>query len=963
MKLKFIGAFILALYLLSFQFSFSQQINIPEIVVKQYVLPNGLTVILNEDHTKPQIFGEIVVKAGSKNDPTDATGLAHYQEHMLFKGTEELGTTNWTLEKPHIQRIFALYDELGKTTVDSSRKRIQNQINEESVKANEFAIPNELDKVIKMMGGTNLNANTSYDRTVYFNAFPSGQLEKWLELYSHRFISPVFRSFQAELEVVYEEKNLYSDMFQMNLLESFQSKIFMNHPYGRPIIGTIDHLKNPSLNKMYDFFKTYYVPNNMALILSGDFKIEEVIPLIESKFGKWVSRPIPQMTEFKEDTFKGRVFYEAKLSPIKLALLGYMTVPNGHPDEIALNICHKILSNQNQTGLLDKLSLDNKLLAAVMISMQMNDYGVGIMLIIPKFIGQSLDNAEKIVLEQLEKVKKGDFEDWMIESIKNEMYKNFELEMESIEGKTTSFAEIFANKKDINDYLKYPEKLKTITREDIIRVANKYYGQNYIAFYSKMGSMKKEKIQKPGFKPVISNLNAQSEFTNRLNEIPFKTPSIVFVDFKNDITAFDLPDNVKLYYTTNPKNDIFEMTVRYGIGNLRSPQLKYAAQMMDLAGADSLDVKMVKEEFSKIGCTVSIYSDDSYLSVNLEGIESNLEQALKMLNRVISNPVLEQSKLKILIDGEKTARKMESSEPDNVADALFDFVKYKNKSAYIDRLSMKELNKLKATDLVKTFKDATLFQAEIHYIGTLNVLETATLISNNLKFSKNPIISESPVMQEVEKYSENTVFLTDKKKAIQSKIYLLANGDPYDITREPYIEAFNMYFSGDFSGLVLQEIREYRSLAYGAGARYTIPPLANKNSIFYGYVGTQADKTLEALQVFDTLIHFMPQKPERMDMIKEYLIQSSLASKPDFRNLSMTIINWKNRGYSEDPLKSKLTVYKNMEFRDITKFYIDNIKPKPLVIAIVGNTKQIDLKGLEKYGKIIVVKEKDLFRK
>ena len=955
--------FALILVIAGCNFSFSQQPSNPQIAIKQFVLSNGLTVILNEDHTKPQVFGVVVTKAGAKNDPADATGLAHYQEHMLFKGTQTLGTTNWDAERPHIEKIFNLYEELSKTTVDSLRKKIQKQINEESVKANEYAIPNELDKIIKLMGGTYLNANTDYDRTVYFNAFPAGQIEKWLELYSERFINPVFRSFQAELEVVYEEKNLYSDMFQMNLLESFQSKFFKVHPYGRPIVGTINHLKNPSLNKMFDFFKTYYVPNNMALILSGDFKTEEVIPLIEAKFGKWQSKPVPVLPVFKEDSFKGREFFEAKMSPIKLEILGFRTVPNGDQDEIALQICNKILSNENQTGLLDKLSMDNKLIAAVNFPMEMNDYGASVFFIVPKIVGQSLESAEKLVLTELDKLKKGEFEDWMVEAFKNELYRNFELKMESIEGKATTFAEIFAQNISIDDYLSYPEKIKRITKEDIIRVANKYYGNNYLAFYSKMGSPKKEKIDKPGYKPVISNMNAKSAFAEKLENIQAKTPEIKYIDFQNDIVQKDILPKERLFYVKNPKNDIFSLTIKFGIGNTGLPMLKYASQMMNYAGSEGKDVKKLKEEFSKIGCTYSISSDESYLVIYLEGIESNINPAIALINELINKPILDQKKLKILIEGEKANRKMESSEPDNVADALFDYVRYQNKSSYIDRLTMKELQKLKAEDLIKTYKEALTYQVDFHYCGTIDPSVLIELFRKNIQLAPELKNSNSPVVVDLQNYNENIVYLVDKKKAIQSKIYLFANGENYDKQNDPFIDAFNLYFGGDFSGLVLQEIREYRSLAYGAGARYTIPLLAGKKTSFYGYVGTQADKTLEALDVFDTLIHHMPEKPERMEMIREYLVQSRLASKPDFRELSQTVESWKYRGYIEDPLKMKLPAYQSLNFSNITSFYHLNIEKKPLVIAIVGDKSRIDMKSLARYGKIIELKEKSLFKK
>ncbi len=399
--------------------------------IEEYKLENGLTVYLNEDHNTPEVFGMVVTKAGAKNDPADATGMAHYQEHILFKGTTKLGTTNWEKEKVHIDKIFELYDKLGKTTDEEERKTIQKLINEESVKANEYAIPNEFSNVLNSMGSKNINAGTGPDQTVFYNSFPPNQIEKWLELNAHRMKEPVFRGFQSELEVVYEEKNMYSDQFMSNLIEKFQKNFFKNHPYGQQtIIGTIDDLKNPSLTKMYEFFKNYYVANNMALILSGNFDSETVKPLIDKTFGKLESGNVPEPKVWEEEPFDGREFVEAKLSPIKLGLLGFRTVPKGHPDKIALDIAQNILSNYNQSGLLDKLSIDNKLMFAGVIPLPYNDHGATLVFFVPKIVGQKLISAEELVLEQLQNLKTGNFDDWKVEAAKKDLYVEFQQSIE-----------------------------------------------------------------------------------------------------------------------------------------------------------------------------------------------------------------------------------------------------------------------------------------------------------------------------------------------------------------------------------------------------------------------------------------------------------------------------------------------------------------------------------------------------
>jgi len=931
--------------------------------VKQYQLDNGLTVILNEDHSRPEVFGVVVVKAGSKNDPADATGMAHYQEHMLFKGTGALGTTNWELEKPHIEAIFRLYDELGATRDEAARQAIQQKINEESLKANEYAIPNELSNVIKAMGGTQLNANTGPDRTVYFNAFPSNQLEKWLELYSHRFMDPVFRGFQSELEVVYEEKNLYSDMFQFSLIEEFNKNAFRNHPYGQQsMIGTLEDLKNPSLTKMYDFFKTYYVANNMALVLSGDFNTEEVMPLIREKFGRLSSGQVPAMKKFPEQPFNGRELVEKRLSPIKIALLGFRTVPNGHPDEIALEVCNGILFNNNETGLLNTLAIDNKLLASIVLPMTYNDYGLSIMFIVPKIVGQSLEDAEKLVMTEVRKLANGEFDESLIDVVKNQLYVQYQKNLESLQNRAVLLAENFGQDKSLDAFLAYPELVRKVTKADVLRVAKTYYGDNYLAFFSKMGISKKDKIEKPGYKPVISNTDARSEFVKKLESMPVAEPRVKFIDFNTDLYSGLIRQGVMLYHVTNPLNDIFSLEIIFGAGDHQIPLLKYAASLMGYSGVEGFKVSEFKKEFAKIGCTYSISSDESYTTLMLEGLESNLPQALKLVNLLVTRPELEKDKLDIIMQAEKTNRKVERSEPDNVSEALFQYVRLGEQSPYLDRLSMKEIGELQADSLVAAFINATGYACEIHFSGKTSPADLSKIILSEITFNQNLEKGTSPYIPETKKYLENTVFFTDKKKAVQSKIYLYANGPEFNKELQPAMEAFNLYFGGDFSGLVLQEIREYRSLAYGAGAGFSIPLLAGKPADFTGYVGTQADKTSEALNVFTDLIRKMPGKTERMDMIKQYLALSALTKRPGFRNLSQTVVKWKQLGYTEDPLKFKMEKYQSLRFEDIISFYRNYLENKAVAYSIVGNPKKISPEVIQPFGKVIRIKEDKLFR-
>jgi len=463
--------------------------------IQKFVLDNGLTVILNPDPNAVGVYGAVAIKAGSKNDPADATGMAHYLEHLLFKGTTELGTTDYAKEKPFLDSIIYYYDLLGQTKDEAQRKNIQKLINRQSVQAAKYANPTEFDKLIKSIGGTELNAFTANDMTVYHNAFPGEQIEKWLELYAHRLQNPVFRSFQSELEVVYEEKNRGMDSPFNKVFEEIQSQIFKSHPYGtQSTIGTVEHLKNPSLTKMYKYFNDYYVANNMGLIISGNFDVAVAERVIRDKFSKLRSAPVPQFPNYPQSKFDKKEVIEVKYTPIKASILGYKTFGNRHQDELALQVANSILSNGSQTGLLDKLQLDGKIMGAGITDLMYNDDGAAIIFVIPKLLGQSFDEAESLVFAELEKLKKGEFSDTMLTIIKQETANNIKKMLENEHSRCMSLVSLFSQGATWEDFLQDINKINQITREDIIKVANKYYIDNYLTYRSSTGFPKKETL-------------------------------------------------------------------------------------------------------------------------------------------------------------------------------------------------------------------------------------------------------------------------------------------------------------------------------------------------------------------------------------------------------------------------------------------------------------------------------------
>ncbi len=939
--------------------------------IKEFKLANGLTVILNEDNRLPSIFGAVAVKGGSARDSEDATGVAHYFEHILFKGTDEIGTINYAKEKIYLDSIADEYENLAKTKDDEERKKVQKRINSLSLKAAEYAIPNELDKLLEDMGSKHINAGTGFESIVYFNSFPSHQIEKWLELYSHRFVNPVYRLFQSELETVFEEYNMYKDNPFGNALEEYQKAVFGNHPYGRPIIGYPDHIKNPSLKKMDEYFKTYYVANNMALILSGDFNSEEIIPIIKEKFGTWRKGETIAELECNFADFDGRELTKKKLTPIRAGTISYRIPGNGHEDELIFSLMNQIFSNSASTGLLDKLMNDNKLMAAGAFPFQLNEAGVNVFYFIPKLIGQSFKKAEELIKVEIEKVKKGEFDDDILEMIKNNNVKDFQYSLESPEDFFGTFIYLFTQNKTADYLNNYEKNIRAITKKDIVRIANKYFGDNYHVFYSKMGFPKKNKIKKPDFEPIKpKNSEAKSEYVKKMEKIKTKGFEPQFLEFGydenkaiegKDITISKINDLSHFYYTKNPLNNIFSLELKFGIGNYKDKYLEYLPIYFDLIGTDSLTNEEFNKELQKISADFNLSTSDNYLNIEVTGFEKDFDEILKLVNEKLRTPKADDTKLSKILQAEKMGRKAEKTDYSTISSALKDFVLYKENSDYLSRMTLKEVKEITSDNLLNSLKEALKYEVYINYIGKKSMKEVKEKINTHFALIDVKKKTESPIYKERIVHNEPVIYFLNEKNAIQTKNYFFVEGKPVNTAKEIAIsKAFNEYIGGSMSSIIFQEIREFRSLAYSAGGRYRLPFYKDKNACFLGFVGTQADKTIEAVQEMKKIIKKMPQKPNRLDKIKNKYSQSINVDRPFFRNYFYPIWLLDIKGYKDDPREEYLKYFENMKFEEIIKFYETHIANSNLIITIVGDKREIDMEELNKIGKVVEVDKKDI---
>ena len=955
--------------------------------LQEYKLENGLTVFLWEDKEATDVHGRVVCRAGAVDEPSDYSGLAHYLEHMLFKGTDKIGAIDWAKEKPLYEQIIALYNEFNAETDEAKRLELIKKINEVSLEAAQYGATDDFSNLTEGYGGANLNAFTSYDLTAYFNSFPASALEKWLELNSERLLNPVFRSFQAELENVYEEFNMYQDELGTHQRQFLFGNIYKGTPYERDVIGYQHHLKNPSLSKLIEFFETWYVPNNMCLMLVGNFDAESAKPLIAEKFGRLQPKEIPARAKFEDTQFVGNEKFKAKLGYSPMVYWVYPGVKKGSKDELALSVAFNLLNNSHSTGLLDKLMLDNTLSTAYVSLDSRREAGRIMVVGVPYYDVQqrtfeTFAQTQRYITKEIDKLRnENTIPDWLFNSVIAQLLQSYTTQFESTDAKVNMVTYSFAYGEGIDAYLNENEAIKAITKADVVRVINQYLPADakHMTLEITEGDPKKNKLAKPAIKPLNPPKGVETPYAKEFKAIPVTPQVEVFNNFA-DVTERELYKNVKLFYAPNTENNVFSLTLKYGVGTHELPKLEYAASLMNTAGMmPNLDAQAVRRQYSELGATFSFGVSESYFYITVHGDENNLDQILALLSKHVMMPNLDDKQIKSVVSNAYWSRYSEKRNPNTVASALLEYVLYGENSHFIDRIPMEELYTysvtpdgqlienylVNKTNLTTTIQEAFGYAVDIHYCGQKPIDEVAKSM-NAIPMKERMVDTKSPFIRTRQTYDKTNVMFLADSRVQQAKIYFYANSNPYDIKEDVGYDAFNQYFSGGFSGLVMNEIREKRSMAYTAYGNLSQGALPGMDSYLFGYIGTQGDKVADAVDVFMSLLSDMPapeNEEERMENIRTYLHQAALTAKPGMRSKSQVFEAWKKLGYTEDPAKVNMTAIDNLTYEDIKAFYEKNVKGKPVTIVIVGDPKTIDQKALKaKWGKITKVSAGKLFK-
>jgi zinc protease len=926
-----------------------------------YTLDNGLKVYMSVNKDSPRIQTNIAVNTGSKHDPSDATGLAHCLEHMVFKGTSKLATIDWEKEKVLLQQISDLYEKRRHVTDEGERKAIYYQIDHISGEAAKFAIPNEYNKMVSSIGAKGTNAYTSVEQTVYITDIPSNEMEKWLAIESERFSELVLRLFHTELETIYEEYNRGKDNDHWLVAETMNKHLFKKHTYGtQTIIGTSEHLKNPSMEKIHQYFNERYVANNMAIVLSGDLDPDHTVDLIKKYFGAYERKEVTIFTPEVENEITEPEYITVKGSHASSVTIGYRLPGMASEDIYVLNLFNNLLNN-NKAGLIDlNLVKGQKVLSAHSTPTIMKDYSTFEMFGQPRE-GQTLEEVKELLLAQVEKIKAGAFEKWMLPAV----IKDFKLSRQQHDQYNSLRAERMTNafiiEEDWSTVVTKIEKLSQVTKADIVAFANKYFANNYVVVYKETGKGDNSKVEKPGITHLQLNRDTTSVFATNFKKIESPQMVPVFDNYEEEIKVDQLTSGVPLYVVENTTNETFSLNYILDMGAYSDKEMVLAVEYLKYLGTDKYSANELQLELFKLGLRYSVSAAIERVHVTLLGLDESLEEGIKLFEHILANVKPNQEAFENYIaDQLKNRADTKLNKGAILYAGLLNQGLYSKDSPIKNILSAAELKAIDPVNLVTKIKELTSYEHYIYYYGRKKNEVVKTLLNDNHKTPETlkPLIAAK---QFTEMTMENNQVYFVHYDMVQTEVMMLSNAGHYNKNLTATSTVFNQYFGGDLSSIIFQEIRESKALAYTTSIIFTTPKKATQPHYIMAYTGTQVEKLADVKKAIMVVMNEMPEVEDQFQHAKMVALNKIETTRTKRTRLFWNYLAAKEMGRDYDINEKIYYQIKSLELADLKTFFKENIAGKNYTYLVIGNRDLMDMGVLKEMGEFQELTLEEIF--
>ncbi len=922
--------------------------------VKIYTLDNGLKVYMSVNKEQPRLQTYIAVRNGGKNDPSDNTGLAHYLEHIMFKGSESFGTSDYAAEKPLLDQIEQQFNIYRTKTDPQERLALYHIIDSLSYAASEIAIPNEYDKLMSLIGSQGTNAFTSDDQTVYQENIPSNQIDNWARIQADRFRNLVIRGFHTELEAVYEEYNMYLNEDAENAIYAMDSVLYKHHPYGsQQVIGTQEHLKNPSISAIKKQKATMYVPNNIAICVSGDFDPDQFVAIIEKYFGTW--EPNPSIPEFKyepEKPLTSAVERHVYGNESDFLLFGWRVPGEKDADFDIAGIVESILTN-GKAGLIDlDLNQQQKVLAAGSQLYDRIDYSDFLIQGYPKD-GQSMDDVRALILAEVAKLRSGDFDESLIGAAIANIKLSKMRQLESNSSRAMMMVNSFIKRSEWADEVHELDRLSKVTKNDVVEWANKYLSDNsYVVVYKHQGvNPKNNKIIAPAITPIATNRDKQSAFLTEISQTQVKPIEPVFVDYEKDLSKSEFKKGIEMLYKKNENNDIVTATFRFDMGKSTNPALAFAFDYLSYLGTPTRSAQEIALQEYKIAGNHSFNVGDNTMTFSVNGLAENLGQMLDIVEDLMLNAVPDEDILQNLKQDELMARQMAKSNQNSCSSALNSFIIYGPEYIKSVTLSNEQLMAVTSEQLLAMVRDVLNKQHTVLYYGPQNESDAKSVIAEHHKCSDN---LEKLVRKYAKKQIVNSpkVYVAPYDSRQFNYIQYSDRGEKFSMADVPAIELFNEYFGGGMNTIVFQEMREARALAYSAGAYLSSPSYLDDTYSFYARIGSQNDKLKDAVQAFELIINDMPESDKSFQIAKTGLESVLRTSRTTGMSVLNSYLNAKELGLKEPLAKVVYDKLSDMTMADVLACQQKWVKGRTYIYGILGDASDLDMDYLKTLGTV-----------
>ena len=929
-----------------------------------YTLDNGLKVYMSVNKVEPRLQTMIAVRVGSKNDPAETTGLAHYFEHLMFKGTDKFGTQNYEAEKPMLDEIERLFEVYRATTDEAERKAIYAQIDSVSQEASKYAIPNEYDKLMQAIGASGTNAWTSFDETNYIENIPSNQIENWAKIQAERFTNATIRGFHTELETVYEEYNMGLTRDSGKAFDKIMESLFPNHPYGtQTTIGAQEHLKNPSITNIKNYYKTYYVPNNMAICLAGDFDPDEAIKIIDKHFGSLVpNKNLPKVEEYKPARLVE--VKEVEVYGLESETVAIAWPVAGARSENALigEILASVLSN-GSCGLLDtNLLQSQKVLNAYGYVECLADAGVAMVAGEPKQ-GQTLEEVRDLLLAEVEKVRNGEFDEELLKSIIANYRKSEMSQLENNFALAYRMEAAFINGLEWADVATELDRAAKLTKEDLVAWAKENLSADgYAVVYKRQGEDKSQKkIEKPTITPISANRDAQSDYLVAMQQSEVTPIKPAFVDYERDLNRTKLDNGVEVLYKQNVTNELFSLIYLYDFGGSTLKSLPLAAKYMEMLGTADKSVEQIQRELYDLACDFHISTSVDKTYVVVSGLSENMEKAMKIAEDYIANVKGDEEVLaEVKSDVEQERLNAKSSQQECFS-ALQRYCVYGADYVRKTKMTTKELRNISSEELLSQIKDLRKTQHRVMYYGPMELDDVVASIRNTHCTGDELKEVEAVTLSPNNVTKPNVLFAQYDAKQVYYLQYSCRAEDKFDVKNSPIVNLYNDYFSGGMNSIVFQEMREARGLAYSSYAGLWNGSTSKDPYYFYAFIATQNDKVQQAVEAFDEIIEDMPRSEKAFDLAKSGLLANLESQRTTKSSVLWGYLEYEKFGYKEDINKTIYEGVKSLTLDDVVAFQQNYIKDRPYTYCILGDKRDLDMKYLRSLGKIKFLSQEEIF--